>query len=47
VVRRAWAYIEATMEWLDIEDVSEEEIQEFIRADEEMRSDFYERAVRV
>ena len=40
---RALAYIEATVEWLDIE----EEIQEFIRADEEMRSDFYERAVRV
>lgn len=47
VAWRALAYIEATVEWQDIEDVSEEEIQEFIRADEEMRSEFYERAVRV
>ncbi|MEV1242191.1 endonuclease domain-containing protein [Nonomuraea sp. NPDC050022] len=47
VAWRALAYIEATVEWQDIEDVSEEEIQEFIRVDEAMRSEFYERAVRV
>ncbi|WP_219463786.1 endonuclease VII domain-containing protein [Nonomuraea rhizosphaerae] len=47
VVRRAWSYLEATVPMWDVAELSEEEVEELIRADEAMRNDFYSRAVPV
>ncbi|MER6949071.1 endonuclease VII domain-containing protein [Nonomuraea sp. NPDC000554] len=47
VVWRALSYVEATFEEYELSEVSEEEVRELIRAEEEARSGFYARATRV
>jgi hypothetical protein len=47
VVRRALAYAEASLELDEAPEVSDEEVRALIAAEEEARSAFYERAVRV
>ncbi|MEU0569361.1 endonuclease domain-containing protein [Nonomuraea sp. NPDC005983] len=47
VVWRALSYVEATFEECELSEVSEEEVRELIRAEEDARSGFYARATRV
>ncbi|GAA3239677.1 endonuclease VII domain-containing protein [Nonomuraea helvata] len=47
VVWRALSYVEASLGEFDEVEVSEEELRELIRAEEELRADFYSRASRV
>ncbi|MFB9473832.1 endonuclease VII domain-containing protein [Nonomuraea salmonea] len=47
VVRRALSYVEATVEDFGEVVVSDEELEELVRAEEELRSEFYARVTRV